>query len=108
MEITAQKRTERESGEAEGGRKSFGAGKIGDRERIILENQSEISIGIDAKTTVKLPKLQMESFSGTILNWKLFWDAFKTAIDDHPCLKPVEKMNYLVCQRMKHWPQCQA
>lgn len=37
----------------------------------------------------KLPKLDVPTFDGNVLNWKYFWDQFRTDV------APAEKMVYL-------------
>lgn len=46
-------------------------------------------------TTVKLPKLDMISFSGDKLRWTEFWDAFENAVHNNKKLSNIEKFNYL-------------
>ncbi|XP_060564212.1 uncharacterized protein LOC132723501 [Ruditapes philippinarum] len=45
--------------------------------------------------TVKLPKLDMISFSGNRLKWTEFWDSFRSAIHENDKLSPIDKFNYL-------------
>ncbi|XP_060552386.1 uncharacterized protein LOC132713726 [Ruditapes philippinarum] len=45
--------------------------------------------------TVKLPKLDMISFSGNRLQWTEFWDSFRSAIHENDKLSPIDKFNYL-------------
>ncbi|XP_060557734.1 uncharacterized protein LOC132718123 [Ruditapes philippinarum] len=45
--------------------------------------------------TVKLPKLDMISFSGNRLQWTEFWDSFRSAIHENDKLSPIDKINYL-------------
>ena len=45
--------------------------------------------------TAKLPKLTLKSFSGSLMGWSAFWDAYKTAIHDNHGLNNVDKFNYL-------------
>ena len=45
--------------------------------------------------TVKLPKLDMISFSGDKLRWTEFWDAFENAVHNNKKLSNIEKFNYL-------------
>lgn len=46
-------------------------------------------------TTVKLPKLDMITFSGDKLKWSEFWDSFECAIHRNKKLSEIEKFNYL-------------
>ena len=45
--------------------------------------------------SVKLPKLEIESYDGNILRWNTFWDSFEPAIHHRHGLTDVEKFNYL-------------
>ena len=44
---------------------------------------------------MKLPKLQMRSFSGKVQDWQEFWDSFKSAIHEDPGLAKIDKFKYL-------------
>ena len=46
-------------------------------------------------TRVKLPKLQLRSFSGDLTQWTSFWDSFHSAIHNSDELSEIEKFNYL-------------
>ncbi len=46
----------------------------------------------------KLPQLKLPHFSGDILQWVSFWDAFKAEIDDDVTMPNVTKFNYLRAQ----------
>ena len=46
-------------------------------------------------TKVKLPKLQLRSFSGDLTHWMSFWDSFQTAVHNNEQLSNIEKFNYL-------------
>ncbi|XP_064647455.1 uncharacterized protein LOC135500137 [Lineus longissimus] len=47
------------------------------------------------KSNVRLPKLLLPTFSGSIVEWNTFFDSFKAAIDNNVNLSKVEKMQYL-------------
>ena len=47
------------------------------------------------KGNVKLPKLDFCKFSGNVLKWKEFYDAFDSAIHQNSTLSDVDKFNYL-------------
>ena len=47
------------------------------------------------QTTIKLPFLQLKKFGGNPTEWKAFWDAFASAIDNNTDLENVQKLNYL-------------
>ncbi len=44
---------------------------------------------------VKLPKLQLRSFSGELTKWTSFWESFESAVHDNTELSDIEKFNYL-------------
>lgn len=45
--------------------------------------------------SVKLPKLELPSFSGDRLKWSEFWDSFESTIHTNHKLSNIEKFNYL-------------
>ena len=48
------------------------------------------------ETCVKLPKLNLQSFNGDILEFQEFWDSFDSAINSNVMLKNVDKLTYLL------------
>lgn len=44
---------------------------------------------------VRLPKIDVPTFDGDLLNWKTFWEQFCIAIHDHRDLSDTEKLVYL-------------
>lgn len=46
-------------------------------------------------SAVKLPALDLPSFSGEILKWIEFWDSFESSVHCNSKLSPVEKLSYL-------------
>ena len=57
---------------------------------------SASTVAVEAQQTVKLPTLNIPSFSGDVLQWISFWDAFHWSIDSHPTLSDIDKFNYLL------------
>ena len=51
-----------------------------------------------SKKSVKLPKLELKKFDGSIFKWVEFWDAFESAIHSNKQLHDVDKFNYLKAQ----------
>ena len=45
--------------------------------------------------TVRLPKLDLPSFSGDPLSWNTFFQQYKVSIDDNQDLSPIQKFTYL-------------
>lgn len=43
----------------------------------------------------KLPKFELQSFSGDPLSWQGFWDQFSTAIHENCSLTDIDRFNYL-------------
>ncbi|XP_053406422.1 uncharacterized protein LOC123546015 [Mercenaria mercenaria] len=43
----------------------------------------------------RLPKLDLPTFNGSILEWQSFWDSYESAIHANPSLTDVQKFNYL-------------
>ena len=56
----------------------------------------------------KLPKLNMPTFDGNLLNWQSFWDSFSSAVHDNTTLSDVQKFNYLKSQLYGEASQCIA
>ena len=48
-----------------------------------------------ASKGVKLPKIDVPTFDGNILNWQTFWEQFSIAIHDRTNLSDTEKLVYL-------------
>ena len=46
-------------------------------------------------TGVKLPKIDVPTFDGNILNWQTFWEQFSIAIHECSSLSDTEKLVYL-------------
>ena len=44
---------------------------------------------------VKLPKLDVPTFDGNVLNWQTFWEHFCVAVHDHTNITDAEKLVYL-------------
>ena len=45
---------------------------------------------------VNLPQIEIPTFDGSILNWRLFWEQFQATVHDKPQLGEVDK---LMCSR---------
>ena len=52
-----------------------------------------------AVSNVKLPKLTIAPFSGSLTDWMMFWDSYKTATEENPSLTEVERFSYTMCFR---------
>jgi len=46
-------------------------------------------------TTMRLPRLDLSTFSGNTLDWRPFWDGFNAVVNSNPTLTGVQKLNYL-------------
>ncbi len=49
----------------------------------------------ETRSRSRLPKLDLQKFSGDILKFSGFWDRFETAIDKNSDIPKIEKFNYL-------------
>ena len=49
-------------------------------------------------STVRLPRLDLPTFSGDALEWQPFWDGFNAAVNSNPSISDVQKLNYLRSQ----------
>ena len=49
-----------------------------------------------AGNSIRLPKLEIPSFSGEKLKWAEFWDSFEAAVHVNMSLSDVDKLNYLM------------
>ena len=48
-----------------------------------------------ANTTVRLPRLDLPTFSGNALEWQPFWDCFDAAVHSNTTISGIQKLNYL-------------
>ena len=63
------------------------------RTQRFLKRSTDVSI--PNKCIVKLPKLEIKKFDGTITSWQAFWDQFSTAIHSNNAISKIDKFNYL-------------
>ena len=56
---------------------------------------SEASSASSESKGVRLPKLDVPTFSGNILNWTSFWEQFRISVHDRTSLSDSEKLVYL-------------
>ena len=59
------------------------------------EEPAPQTFGIGMMAGVNLPRIEVPTFDGTILNWRLFWKQFQAAVHDKPYLGEVDKLTYL-------------
>ena len=57
----------------------------------VIPNSSDVI----KKREVKLPKIELKSFDGDILNWQTFWDQFESSVHSNISLSDVDKFSYL-------------
>ena len=50
------------------------------------------------KKSVKVPKIQLKKFDGSIFKWNEFWDTFEPTIHSNKQPHNVDKFNYLKAQ----------
>ena len=64
-----------------------------------LSSSSPLSTGSSPVTSVskgvKLPKLDVPTFDGNILNWRSFWEQFHVSVHDRSTLSDSERLVYL-------------
>ena len=70
------------------------------KEFLLGTSTSSLSSDSSNNMGVKLPKLDVLTFDGNILNWKCFWEQFCISVHDHPSLSEAEKLVYL-CRALK-------
>ena len=46
----------------------------------------------------RLPKLNIPTFAGDVLQWQSFWDCFEAAVHHNRSITGVQKLNYLRAQ----------
>ena len=66
------------------------------------------SVCTNASIYHKLPKLNLPSFGGNMLDWQPFWDSFSAAVHDNLSLNDVQRFNYLKSQLYGEASQCIA
>ena len=62
--------------------------------RKLLRSQAPATSTTDSKS-VKLPKLEVPTFDGTVLNWSTFWEQFQISVHSRSDLADPEKLAYL-------------
>lgn len=61
-----------------------------------LGHISEVKKEVNAsKNNVRLPKIDMIKFSGDVMAWSSFWNAYEVSVHNNADLTKVEKFNYL-------------
>ena len=65
--------------------------------KVQSRNFSAPSVSVSSSTTVqcRLPKLELSTFKGNVLEWQGFWDQFKVAIHQNEGLSDIDKFKYL-------------
>ena len=61
----------------------------------LLHSQATAASAAEKKSGVKLPKMDVPSFDGDILNWRSFWEQFAISVHDRTDLADAEKLVYL-------------
>ena len=69
-------------------------GKHGEHKKTHATNQENSSTRNTESAKVKLPKLELKSFSGNYQEWQGFWDTFQSAVDGNG-ISAIEKFTYL-------------
>ena len=63
-----------------------------------MDNNARGNGSINARSSIRLPKLELKKFDGDILKWQEFWDTYESTIHNNPSLEKVDKFKYLKCQ----------
>ncbi|KAK2549503.1 hypothetical protein P5673_030047, partial [Acropora cervicornis] len=70
-------------------------GKHGVCKQTPVTNQEISNTGNTKSAKVKLPKIELKSFSGNYQEWQGFWDTFQSAVDGNTSISAIEKFTYL-------------
>ena len=57
--------------------------------------KKEPDIKVMPMSGINLPRIEIPTFDGNILNWRLFWEQFQAAVHDKPHLGEIDKLTYL-------------
>ncbi len=60
-----------------------------------LLDTSEHRIPIRESRGVRLPKLEVPTFDGNVINWSTFWEQFSVSVHSHDSISDPEKLVYL-------------
>ena len=67
--------------------------------RLMEETKGELDskkvVGVPMLSGANLPRIEIPTFDGNILNWRLFWEQFQAAVHDKPHLGEIDKLTYL-------------
>ena len=69
-------------------------GKHGVCKQTPVTNQEISNTGNTESAKVKLPKIELKSFSGNYQEWQGFWDTFQSAVDGNTSISAIEKFTY--------------
>lgn len=50
---------------------------------------------VNSSVLHKLPKLDVPTFFGNVLEWQAFWDSYESSIHTNPSLKEIQRFNCL-------------
>ncbi|XP_044167490.1 uncharacterized protein LOC114973695 [Acropora millepora] len=70
-------------------------GKHGVCKQTPVTNQEISNTGNTESAKVKLPKIELKSFSGNYQEWQGFWDTFQSAVGGNTSIPGIEKFTYL-------------
>ena len=71
---------------------------LGSRAKLMAAVQSEeaqAAASVGSHTELKLPKLDLPTFSGDVLDWPSFWQTFQNSVGDRTDLADIVKLTYL-------------
>ena len=63
----------------------------------IEKSEETISVTSSCKTEnkLKLPKIELKKFDGTVLIWQGFWDQYNSSVNENTKLSDINKFSYL-------------
>ncbi|XP_068738997.1 uncharacterized protein [Montipora capricornis] len=74
---------------------SLEKGKHGEHTQAHATNQENSTTRNTESAKVKLPKLELKSFSGNYREWQGFWGTFQSAVDGNTGISAIENFTYL-------------
>ena len=60
-----------------------------------MEETKKEPIGLPMMSGINLPRIEIPTFDGNILNWRLYWEQFQGAVHDKAHFEEVDKLMYL-------------
>ncbi len=61
----------------------------------VLESRLETKPVVKSESQIKLPKITLKSYDGSLLTWSSFWGQFDVAVHKNDALSEIQKFTYL-------------